>query len=152
MEHDGRTYTLLNVIGSTTIPEGNYLLNPADRAASRCSGSRASAAQDAPAPQARLMSVVINGILNRKLPWGLVLLGVFLVIAVELLGIRSLSFAVGSYLVDRHHRAPSSAAAWCAGWPSAGSREKSDDEASPGRSTRAASSPPAASSACWASR
>ena len=44
------------------------------------------------------MSVVINGILNRKLPWGLVLLGVFLVIAVELLGIRSLSFAVGSYL------------------------------------------------------
>ena len=54
--------------------------------------------QEAPAPQARLMSVVINGILNRKLPWGLVLLGVFLVIAVELLGIRSLSFAVGSYL------------------------------------------------------
>ena len=50
------------------------------------------------APQARLMSVVINGILTRKLPWGLVLLGVFLVVAVELLGIRSLSFAVGSYL------------------------------------------------------
>ena len=44
------------------------------------------------------MSVVINGILTRKLPWGLVLLGVFLVIGVELLGIRSLSFAVGSYL------------------------------------------------------
>jgi hypothetical protein len=41
---------------------------------------------------------VINGILNQKLPWGLVLLGVFLVVAVELLGIRSLSFAVGSYL------------------------------------------------------
>src|SRR6202012_961058 len=31
-------------------------------------------------------------------PWGLVLLGVFLVIAVELLGIRSLSFAGGAYL------------------------------------------------------
>jgi uncharacterized oligopeptide transporter (OPT) family protein len=44
------------------------------------------------------MSTVINGILTRKLPWGLVLLGVFLVIAVELLGIRSLAFAVGSYL------------------------------------------------------
>ena len=53
---------------------------------------------EAPAPQARLMSVVINGILNRRLPWGLVLLGVFLVVAVELLGVRSLSFAVGSYL------------------------------------------------------
>jgi uncharacterized oligopeptide transporter (OPT) family protein len=53
---------------------------------------------DAAAPQARLMSVVINGILTRKLPWGLVLLGVFLVIAIELLGVRSLAFAVGSYL------------------------------------------------------
>ena len=44
------------------------------------------------------MATVINGILSRKLPWGLVMLGVFLVIAVELLGIRSLSFAVGAYL------------------------------------------------------
>jgi uncharacterized oligopeptide transporter (OPT) family protein len=52
----------------------------------------------APAPQARLMATVINGILTRRLPWRLVLLGVFLVIAIELLGVRSLSFAVGSYL------------------------------------------------------
>ncbi len=44
------------------------------------------------------MATVINGILSRKLPWGLVMMGVFLVIAVELLGIRSLSFAVGAYL------------------------------------------------------
>ena len=41
---------------------------------------------------------MISGILNQRLPWGLVLLGVFMVIAVELLGIRSLSFAVGFYL------------------------------------------------------
>jgi uncharacterized oligopeptide transporter (OPT) family protein len=54
--------------------------------------------KNASAPQAQLMATVINGILSRKLPWGLVLLGVFLVIAVELLGIRSLSFAVGAYL------------------------------------------------------
>ena len=44
------------------------------------------------------MATVINGILSRKLPWGLVLIGVSLVIAVELLGIRSLPFAVGAYL------------------------------------------------------
>ncbi len=44
------------------------------------------------------MATVINGILTRKLPWGLVLIGVFLVAAVELLGIRSLPFAVGAYL------------------------------------------------------
>ncbi len=54
--------------------------------------------EKAAAPQARLMATVISGILSRKLPWGLVMMGVFLVIAVELLGIRSLSFAVGSYL------------------------------------------------------
>src|SRR5438270_162748 len=44
------------------------------------------------------MSTIINGILNHRLPWGLVLIGVFLVIGVELLGIRSLSFAVGFYI------------------------------------------------------
>ena len=54
--------------------------------------------EKAAAPQARLMATVISGILSQKLPWGLVLLGVFLVIGVELLGIRSLSFAVGAYL------------------------------------------------------
>jgi len=52
----------------------------------------------APAPQARLMATVIHGILTRRLPWRLVMLGVFLVVAIELLGVRSLSFAVGSYL------------------------------------------------------
>ena len=54
--------------------------------------------EKAAAPQGRLMATVINGILTRKLPWGLVLLGVALVIAVELLGVRSLTFAVGAYL------------------------------------------------------
>jgi uncharacterized oligopeptide transporter (OPT) family protein len=54
--------------------------------------------EKAAAPQARLMATVINGILSRKLPWGLVMMGVFLVAAVELLGIRSLPLAVGAYL------------------------------------------------------
>jgi len=96
-QHEGRTYTLLNVLGSPSIPEGTYLLNPQSGRV-EIQWVQGIGSQEAPAPQARLMSVVINGILNRKLPWGLVLLGVFLVIAIELLGIRSLSFAVGSYL------------------------------------------------------
>ena len=37
-------------------------------------------------------------LLSRSLPWGLVLVGVFISITLELCGIRSLSFAVGSYL------------------------------------------------------
>jgi hypothetical protein len=44
------------------------------------------------------MATVINGILNQRLPWRLVLMGVALVVAVEILGVRSLAFAVGSYL------------------------------------------------------
>jgi putative OPT family oligopeptide transporter len=51
-----------------------------------------------PAPQATLMSTIIKGLLSRNLPWGLVLVGVFISITLELCGIQSLSFAVGSYL------------------------------------------------------
>ena len=130
IEHDGRTYTLLNVIGSTTIAEGKYLLNPATGRV-ELQWIQGIGSQDAPAPQARLMSVVINGILNRRLPWHLVMLGVFLVVAVELLGIRSLSFAVGSYL-----SIGTTAAIFCGGivrWlVERGAKTKTDDEASPG--------------------
>src|SRR6185295_104962 len=50
------------------------------------------------APQATLMSTIIRGLLNQNLPWGLVLVGVFVAVVLELCGIRSLAFAVGSYL------------------------------------------------------
>jgi putative OPT family oligopeptide transporter len=50
------------------------------------------------APQATLMANIIKGLLSHNLPWGLVLVGVFLAIAMELCGVRSLPFAVGSYL------------------------------------------------------
>jgi putative OPT family oligopeptide transporter len=51
-----------------------------------------------PAPQATLMATIIKGLLGQNLPWGLVLVGVFISITLELCGIHSLSFAVGSYL------------------------------------------------------
>jgi putative OPT family oligopeptide transporter len=50
------------------------------------------------APQATLMATIIRGLLSQELPWGLVLVGVFISVTLELCGIRSLSFAVGSYL------------------------------------------------------
>lgn len=50
------------------------------------------------APKARLMSLIIDGILTQKLPWGLVLLGVALSLVLELCGISALPFAVGVYL------------------------------------------------------
>jgi putative OPT family oligopeptide transporter len=50
------------------------------------------------APKATLMSYIIKGILNQKLPWGLVLLGVMIAVVLEMAGIPSLAFAVGVYL------------------------------------------------------
>jgi putative OPT family oligopeptide transporter len=92
-----RNYWLLNALGSGVLPDGKYLYNP-QSGQIELQWIQGIGSERAAAPQARLMSTVINGILTRKLPWGLVLLGVFLVIGVELLGIRSLSFAVGAYL------------------------------------------------------
>jgi hypothetical protein len=96
-ERDARQYTLLNALGSPELPDGKYLYNPATHQI-EVQWIQGIGSEKAAAPQARLMATVISGILSRKLPWGLVLLGVALVIAVELLGIRSLSFAVGAYL------------------------------------------------------
>ena len=53
---------------------------------------------DVPAPQATLMSTIITGLLNQNLPWGLVLVGIFITVTLELCGVHSLSFAVGLYL------------------------------------------------------
>jgi putative OPT family oligopeptide transporter len=50
------------------------------------------------APKATLMSYIIKGILGRKLPWSLVLIGVMIAIVLEMAGIASLAFAVGVYL------------------------------------------------------
>jgi putative OPT family oligopeptide transporter len=88
---------LLNAINSAEVPDGNYLYNP-QSGKIEIQWVHGIGSDKAAAPQARLMATVINGILTRKLPWGLILLGVFLVIGVELLGIRSLSFAVGFYI------------------------------------------------------
>jgi putative OPT family oligopeptide transporter len=50
------------------------------------------------APKATLMSYIIKGILNRQLPWALVLLGVMIAVVLEMCAIPSLAFAVGVYL------------------------------------------------------
>jgi len=50
------------------------------------------------APKATLVSYIIKGILDRELPWGLVIFGALLSITMELAGVPSLAFAVGVYL------------------------------------------------------
>lgn len=49
-------------------------------------------------PKSQIMALVVDGILTQKLPWGLLLIGAFLAIAMEILGIPSLPVAVGVYL------------------------------------------------------
>jgi hypothetical protein len=88
-------------------PRGKYLVDPSGRAvylvdpgvngthSVRPDGTRVSKFD---APKATLMSYIIKGILNRELPWTLVLLGVMIAVVLELSGIPSLAFAVGVYL------------------------------------------------------
>jgi len=95
--HHKSEYIVLNALGSSELADGKYLYSPTTHKI-EVQWIPGIGGEKAPAPQARLMATVINGILTRKLPWGLVLLGVSMVITVELLGIRSLAFAVGAYL------------------------------------------------------
>ncbi len=50
------------------------------------------------APQATLMKIIVEGVMGGNLPWGLVFTGVFIAVAIELIGIPVLPFAIGVYL------------------------------------------------------
>ncbi len=95
--HQGKSYVLVNALGSPSVPDGKYLYS---RESNRIEVQwiQGIGSAKAAAPQARLMATVIDGILNRRLPWRLVLLGVFIVITIELIGVPSLPWAVGCYL------------------------------------------------------
>ncbi|MEJ2416506.1 MAG: OPT/YSL family transporter, partial [Exilibacterium sp.] len=54
--------------------------------------------KELPAPQATLMKLVIDGVLDQNLPWVLVAIGAGIAISCELIRIPSLPFAVGVYL------------------------------------------------------
>lgn len=62
----------------------------------RDDGTRAPNSFDA--PKTRLMALIIDGILNQKLPWEMVLIGALIAVTLELAGVASLPFAVGVYL------------------------------------------------------
>lgn len=51
-----------------------------------------------PAPQASLMKMVVEGVMGGTLPWTLIFMGAFVAVAVEVLGIPVLAFAIGLYL------------------------------------------------------
>ena len=50
------------------------------------------------APQATLMKLIVEGVMEGNLPWALVFIGAFIAIVVEIIGIPVLPFAIGIYL------------------------------------------------------
>ena len=105
---DPATYKLWHKTDDEGAPAGDYLVDPASGAAkwlkdpgingthkTRPDGSEV---RKFDAPKATLMSYIIKGILDRQLPWGLVLFGVMIALVLEMSGIPSLAFAVGVYL------------------------------------------------------
>jgi uncharacterized oligopeptide transporter (OPT) family protein len=104
---DAREYLVWQKLDDNAGPRGKYLVDPSGAAVYlvdpgvngthnvRPDGSRVTKFD---APKATLMSYIIKGILNRELPWTLVILGVMIAVVLELSGIPSLAFAVGVYL------------------------------------------------------
>src|SRR5712664_2116585 len=100
--YQGKNYVLINSLGSHEVPDGEYLYDASTQRI-EFQWAQGIGSDKAPAPQARLMATVINGILNQRLPWRLVLMGVALVVAVE---IRYSFSGLCHRLVSlhRHHR------------------------------------------------
>lgn len=107
--HEGREYILYTSIGDATIPDGDYYVDPADGQIKfqKAYGIGGAAL---PAPKASIMAALIKGLLDQKLPWDLVLLGVAIALIVEICGLQTLSFTVGVYLP-----VSTSAAIFCGG-------------------------------------
>ncbi|MDQ6809036.1 MAG: oligopeptide transporter, OPT family [Verrucomicrobiota bacterium] len=104
---DPNEYFVYHKTSTDNGPAGRYLVNNegvpvylADPGINGVYDKRpdGSAVQKFTAPKATLVSYIIKGILGGQLPWGLVLLGVFIAIVLELSGVSSLAFAVGVYL------------------------------------------------------
>lgn len=104
---DAKTYRVWQKTDDVGGPAGKYLVDDAGVAVwyvdpgingtitKRPDGSEV---KKFDAPKATLMSYIIKGILDRHLPWGLVLFGVMIAVVLEMSGIPSLAFAVGVYL------------------------------------------------------
>jgi len=104
---DSKVYWVWHKEGDLGGPAGRYLVDDTGHAvylvdpgingthSRRPDGTRVAKFD---APKATLMSYIIKGILNGRLPWALVLLGVMIAIVLEMGGIPSLAFAVGVYL------------------------------------------------------
>lgn len=104
---DSHSYHVWHKTDEVGGPPGKYLVDDAGRAVwlvdpgingSHLRRPDGSEVRKYDAPKAVLMSYIIKGILDRKLPWALVLFGVMIALTLELAAVPSLAFAVGVYL------------------------------------------------------
>jgi len=107
LAQDPGTYRVWQKTDNAGAPAGKYLVDAQGAAVwlidPGINGTHLKRADGTPvkkfsAPKAVLMSYIIKGILDRKLPWGLVMFGVMISVVMELCGVSSLAFAVGVYL------------------------------------------------------
>jgi len=108
MQHAGHDYDVVRVnLPTQGVQPGKYLVDPGTHEVAYLVdpgiGGRIRELDGRPitkldSPKATIMALVTDGILTQKLPWGLVLIGVFLTLAIELMGLQSLPIAVGVYL------------------------------------------------------
>ena len=94
---DGKNYFLAKVVNVEGVEPGNYLVDEQTKVAvyKRVDGI---GGKELAAPQSNLMAVLISGLLEQKLPWGLIMIGASIALFMELIGFHSLTFAVGFYL------------------------------------------------------
>ena len=105
---DSGSYQVVRVYVETQgVPPGKYLVDPASHEiryvvdpgiGGRIREYAGQELKRLDSPKATLMALITDGILTHRLPWALVLIGVFLTIAIELMGVQSLPVAVGVYL------------------------------------------------------
>jgi putative OPT family oligopeptide transporter len=108
MTHAREPYNVVRVnLPTEGVAPGKYLVDPNTNEIAFLVdpgiGGRVKELNGAPvtkldSPKATIMALVTDGILTQKLPWGLVLIGVFITLAIELMGLQSLPVAVGVYL------------------------------------------------------
>lgn len=105
---DANSYLVWQKTDDVGAPAGRYLVNDAGEAVwlvdpgingtHRTRPDGTTVTNKFEAPKAVLVSYIIKGILDQKLPWALVLLGVMIAVVLEMSFVPALAFAVGVYL------------------------------------------------------
>jgi uncharacterized oligopeptide transporter (OPT) family protein len=126
----GTSYDLYAVGAGGGIAPGRYLVSPADHQIAFRQSQRIGSAQ-LPAPQAQVMAILVEGLLNHRMRWRLLLVGAVVALIIELIGVRALPFAVGMYL-PLSATATILAGALIGHWASRRARPAADDAFQPG--------------------